>query len=68
VPGNAVLDAIFNPVRFGAEIIWKRSTAHSDTKQGRRDYGRIHDTILYYRKSDSYEWNKHVATAGENRE
>jgi SAM-dependent methyltransferase len=52
-----MLDSIFDPARFGAEIIWKRSTAHSDAKQGRRDYGRIHDSLLYYRKSESYDWN-----------
>jgi len=27
-----ILDSIFGPERFGSEIIWKRSSAHSDTK------------------------------------
>jgi len=31
-----LLDAIFGPRRFGGEIVWKRTTAHSDGKQGRK--------------------------------
>ena len=30
-----MLDDVFNSKNFRSEIIWKRSTAHSDTKQGR---------------------------------
>src|ERR1035437_7511682 len=40
-----VLDCVFGAKNFRTEIIWKRSSAHSDTKQGRRQHGRIHDTI-----------------------
>jgi adenine specific DNA methylase Mod len=52
-----LLDAIFGPTRFRTEIIWKRSSAHSDTKQGRRQHGRIHDVILFYTKGDEWTWN-----------
>ena len=52
-----ILDAVFGPTYFKNEIIWKRSSAHSDTKQGRRQYGRIHDVIFYYTKSDRWAWN-----------
>lgn len=52
-----VMDAIFGPTNFRTEIIWKRSSAHSDTKQGRRQHGRIHDTILFYTKSSEWTWN-----------
>lgn len=51
-----LMDAVFGPLKFRTEIIWKRSSAHSDTKQGRRQHGRIHDTILFYTKSDSWTW------------
>ncbi len=54
---KVVLDAVFGPTRFGAEIIWKRSSAHSDTKQGRKLHGRIHDVVLFYTKSDQWTWN-----------
>uniref|UniRef100_A0A7C2ZYA7 Site-specific DNA-methyltransferase n=1 Tax=Thermorudis sp. TaxID=1969470 RepID=A0A7C2ZYA7_9BACT len=52
-----VLDAIFGPRQFKNEIIWKRSSAHSDTKQGMRRYGRVHDVILFYTKTETYTWN-----------
>lgn len=52
-----VMDAIFGPTNFRTEIIWKRSTAHSDNKQGRRLHGHIHDVLLFYTKSDDWTWN-----------
>ena len=52
-----VLDAIFGLRCFLNEIVWKRSSAHSDTKQGMRRCGRIHDLILLYAKSPAYVWN-----------
>ncbi len=52
-----LLDTIFQYKQFGAEIVWKRSSAHSDTKQGRKLHGRIHDVILFYPKSDNWKWN-----------
>src|SRR2546430_939658 len=52
-----LLDAVFEPQNFRAEIIWQRSTAHSDTNQGMKQPGRIHDTILFYSRSDEWTWN-----------
>jgi DNA modification methylase len=52
-----LLDSIFGPVNFRNEIIWKRSHAHSDSKQGARHYGRVTDTILFYAKADANAWN-----------
>jgi len=52
-----LLDAVFGPANFKSEIIWKRSSAHSDTKQGRRQHGRLHDVILFYTKGSSWTWN-----------
>jgi DNA modification methylase len=53
-----VIDAVFGKKNMGAELIWKRTSAHSDSKQGRMSYGRIHDTIFYYSKSDKITWNQ----------
>ena len=53
---KVLLDEIFGPQNFRTEIIWKRSSAHSDTKQGRAQHGRIHDTILFYSKGASWRW------------
>jgi len=52
-----LMDAVFGPVNFRTEIVWKRSSAHSDTKQGRRQHGRIHDLLLFYTKNDEWTWN-----------
>lgn len=54
-----VLDAIFcsQGGDFINEIVWKRTNAHSDTKQGRKAYGNITDVILYYSKSKDYKFN-----------
>jgi len=52
-----ILDTIFGVGNFRTEIIWKRSTAHSDTKQGRQQHGRIHDVVLFYTKSNTWTWN-----------
>jgi DNA modification methylase len=52
-----VMDAIFGADRFVNEIVWKRSSAHSDTKQGMRRYGRIRDVLLFYAKGTDRTWN-----------
>lgn len=50
---RAILDEIFGPENFRAEIIWKRVTAHSDTK----DFGTIHDSIICFSRSSRPIWN-----------
>jgi len=52
-----LLDAAFGITNFRTEIAWKRSSAHSDTKQGRRQHGRVHDVIFFYTKGDAWTWN-----------
>jgi DNA modification methylase len=52
-----VLDAIFGQGRFLNEVAWKRSSAHSDTKQGMKRCGRIHDVLFIYSKSENYTWH-----------
>lgn len=54
---KVLLDEIFGPQNFRSEIIWKRSHAHNDTAQGVAQHGRIHDTILFYSKSEKWIWN-----------
>jgi site-specific DNA-methyltransferase (adenine-specific) len=50
---KVMLDVIFGARNFRNEIVWKRTSAHSDSKK----WGRVHDTILYYAKSDRVIWN-----------
>jgi DNA modification methylase len=53
---KVLMDGVFGVGNFKTEIIWKRSSAHSDTKQGRKMHGHIHDTILFYTRSNSWNW------------
>lgn len=52
-----LLDVIFGKENFRNEIIWKRTSAHSDTAQGRKQYGQIHDILFFYTKSNEFTWN-----------
>jgi adenine specific DNA methylase Mod len=54
-----ILDTIFGADQFRNEIIWKRTSAHSDTVQGRvLHMGRVHDVILFYTKTDKATRNE----------
>lgn len=48
-----ILDAIFGVANFRSEVAWKRSSAHNAC----RFHSPVHDTILFYTKSDNYTWN-----------
>ena len=50
---KAICDAIFGYHQFRNEIIWKRTSAHSNALR----YGSTHDVILYYSKSSEPIWN-----------
>ena len=52
-----LMDAVFGHQNFLTDITWKRTSAHSDTRQGRRQYGRVHDSIFLYAKSSNWIWN-----------
>lgn len=53
---KVLMDAIFGQENYRAEIIWKRTSAHSDAKQGRKQHGRIHDVLFFYTKGDDWQW------------
>jgi site-specific DNA-methyltransferase (adenine-specific) len=55
---KVMLDVIFGENNFQNEIIWKRSTAHTDSKQGSKHYGRLHDSIFFYTGGSKYTWNQ----------
>jgi hypothetical protein len=56
---KVMLDQIFGENNFLNEIIWKRSAAHSDTKQGRKACGNVSDSIFVYSGGDDKDrvWN-----------
>ena len=51
---KALMDAIFGHENFQNEIVWRRWSAHNRAKR----WGPIHDTILFYSKSEKYKWNR----------
>jgi len=46
-------DAVFSPVNFRSEIIWRRTGSHNKMKR----WAPVHDVLLFYTKSDAYTWN-----------
>lgn len=48
-----ILDGVFGKLQFRNEVIWRRTGTHNKVKR----FGPIHDTILYYSKSDRFTWN-----------
>jgi hypothetical protein len=48
-----LLDEVFGADRFRNEVIWKRTSAHSDA----RTLGGIHESILVYSKGDEWTWH-----------
>jgi len=47
-----LMDAVFGPRNFLSEIVWKRTYAHGSSQK----YGPVHDTLLFYSKSNHYLW------------
>ena len=54
---KTLMDAVFDARNFRNEIVWRRTSAHSDTGQGARHFGRISDTILFYSRTRQAAWN-----------
>jgi len=52
---KVMMDAVFSPLRFSNEIVWKRTFAHGNVTTS---YGDVTDTILYYTKSAHRVWNQ----------
>ncbi|WP_026091849.1 site-specific DNA-methyltransferase [Porphyrobacter sp. AAP82] len=51
---RCIMDEIFGPERFVNEIVWKRTSARSDSST----FNHIHDVIFIYSKSDNYYFNQ----------
>ena len=56
---KVMLDQILGEANFQNEIVWKRSAAHTDARQGSKHFGRLHDVLLFYTGgSEDYTWNQ----------
>ncbi len=58
---KVVLDTIFGAKNFRNEIVWRRTSAHSDSKT----WSRLTDSILFFAKSDANVWNPQHAPHDE---
>ena len=50
---KVVMDEIFGRANFQNEIVWKRTTAHSDA----HTWSQVTDSILFYTNSSVFTWN-----------
>jgi len=51
---KVLLDAVFGPKVFQNELVWKRFSAHGDV---RKRFGRIHDVVFFYSKTNELLFN-----------
>ena len=51
---KVLMDAIFGPEMFGADIIWRRHAAHNNAG---RNYPNVYDSILYYSSGTTKTFN-----------
>jgi DNA modification methylase len=51
---KAILDELFGQENFRNEIVWKRTSGHSDAAR----YGNTHDVIFFYSKGVDAIWNE----------
>jgi len=59
---KVLMDAVFGPKSFRNEIIWERTTG----RKSERQFGRVHDVILFYSRSDTWTWNPQVTPQDEH--
>ena len=55
---KVVMDVVFGKTNFRNEITWQRTSSHNDGAQGRRQYGRVCDIILFYTMGVEWTWNR----------
>ena len=49
-----LMDAVYGADNFRNNIVWKRTSSHSDARR----CGSVHDDILFYAKSSQHIWNR----------
>ena len=52
-----VMDSLFEKQNRMNHLTWRRSTQHSDARR----FSRVRDHILFYRRSEEWEWNEEEA-------
>lgn len=59
---GVLMDSVFGAEHFVNEIVWKRTSAHNRLVR----YGPIHDVILFYAKSDQWDWQEQYTPYDED--
>jgi adenine specific DNA methylase Mod len=59
---KAILDEIFGEDKFQNEIIWKRSSAHSDSDT----FANLHDSLFFYSRSSEFVFNQEYQAYSED--
>jgi len=60
-----LLDAVFGRAAFSNELIWKRTSSKTDATQGASHFPRLHDSILFYQKTESHFYSQGFVDHGE---
>ena len=58
---KVLMDGVFGASRFVNDIGWRRTKGRSDGKK----FGRVLDSILYYRMGDEFAWNTQYTPLSE---
>ena len=56
-----MLDAIFGADKFLSEVIWRRTSSSNNPRR----WGPVHDSILFYARTDRFVWNQTLQAHGE---
>jgi site-specific DNA-methyltransferase (adenine-specific) len=56
---KVLMDSVFEPENFRNEIIWKRHSGHGNVT---KSLGSVHDTLLFYVRSNDATWNPQYGT------
>lgn len=65
---KCLMDEVFGRSAFQNEIIWKRQTAKGGAFGKLSQYGRIHESILFYTKGEKWVWNQQFTPYSEEHE
>ena len=61
-----LMDSVFGATNFRNEISWKRYGAHNDVGQGSTRFGRVHDILLFYGKTETVKWQQQFVPLDED--
>ena len=63
---KVIMDEIFGKENFVNSIVWKRSSGLTGVAGGLKNYGRLQDNLLFYRKTSDNIFNQQFTSYAEN--